>query len=79
MRPAGGPADGPGHGGKKYKKTPRGFDENHKNAEYLLYGGIGYQFEEAVPDIIYTKEAVDYIYSKFKDMSPIHNWLREMT
>ena len=66
-------------GWKQFKKTPRGFDENHKNAEYLLYGGIGYQYEEPVPDVIYTKDAVNYVYEKFKEMSPIHVWLREMT
>ncbi|GAG91663.1 unnamed protein product, partial [marine sediment metagenome] len=33
-------------GWKKYKQTPRGFDDTHPNAEYLLYGGIGFQYEE---------------------------------
>lgn len=65
-------------GWRKYKRTPRGFDENHKYAEYLLYGGIGFQFEEPLPEIIYTKGAIDYVYEKFKAMSPIHVWLREM-
>jgi uncharacterized protein (TIGR02453 family) len=66
-------------GWKQYKKTPRGFGEDHVNAEYLLYGGMGFQYEEPLPDMIYTKEILDYAYEKFKDMSPIHTWLREMT
>jgi len=66
-------------GWKQYKRTPRGFDDNHPNAEYLLFGGIGFQYEEPLPEIIFSKEIVDYVYEKFKDMSPIHTWLREMT
>lgn len=65
-------------GWKQYKKTPRGFDENHKNAEYLLYGGIGFEYEEKLPDIIFTKDILDYVYEKYKDMLPIHQWLKEM-
>lgn len=67
-------------GWKKYKKMPRGFDsaERHKNVEYLLYGGIGFQCEEPLPEIIHSKKLLDYIYEKFRDMSPIHTWLREM-
>ena len=66
-------------GWKQYKKTPRGFDESHPNAEYLMYGGIGFQYEEALPDIVHSKELVDYVFEKYKDMSPIHAWLRDMT
>jgi uncharacterized protein (TIGR02453 family) len=66
-------------GWKQYKKTPRGFDENHANAEYLLYGGIGFQYEESLPEIIHSHELIDYVYAKYKDMAPIHAWLREMT
>lgn len=65
-------------GWKQYKKIPRGFDENHKNTEYLLFGGIGFEYEEPLPDVIYTKEIVDYVYEKYKDMFPIHKWLKEM-
>ena len=66
-------------GWKQYKKTPRGFDESHPNAEYLMYGGIGFQYEESLPAVIHINELVDYVYAKFKDMAPIHTWLREMT
>lgn len=66
-------------GWKQYKKTPRGFDESHPNAEFLLYGGIGFQYEESLPDVIYTKELLDYVYEKYKEMLPIHKWLHEMT
>jgi uncharacterized protein (TIGR02453 family) len=65
-------------GWKQYKKTPRGFDENQKNAEYLLYGGIGFEYEEKLSDVIYTTEILDYVYEKYKDMLPIHKWLKEM-
>ncbi|MFC2088856.1 DUF2461 domain-containing protein, partial [Calditrichota bacterium] len=66
-------------GWKQYKKTPRGYDPEHKNADLLLHGGLGFQFEETIPKQIYTSEAVDYVFEKFKEMAPIHNWLRKMT
>jgi uncharacterized protein (TIGR02453 family) len=66
-------------GWKQYKKTPRGFDDSHPNAEYLLYGGIGFQYEESPADIVHSKDLVDFVFKKFKDMSPIHTWLRDMT
>ena len=44
-----------------------------------MYGGIGFQYEESLPAVIHINELVDYVYAKFKDMAPIHTWLREMT
>jgi len=66
-------------GWKKYKKTPRGFDSKHPLAEYLLYGGMGVQYEEPFSGLITTPEIVDYVFKRFKGMAPIHFWLRDMT
>lgn len=66
-------------GWKKYKKTPRGFDESHPNAEYLLYGGIGFQYEESLPDVVYSNKLIDYVFKIYKEMLPIHKWLHDMT
>jgi uncharacterized protein (TIGR02453 family) len=65
-------------GWKYYKKIPSGYNADHPNAEFLLYRGIGFQYETSVPDIIFSEFFVDYIYKKFEQMSPIYFWIREM-
>ncbi len=65
-------------GWKKYKKIPRGFDSEHANADLLLYGGIGFEYEEKLPEEVFSLDIIEYIFNKFKDMAPIHFWLRKM-
>ena len=62
-------------GWPKYKKVPRGYDKDHPNAEYLLYGGIGFLYETKIPKEFYSKDFIDYSFNIFKDLSPINNWL----
>ena len=66
-------------GWKKFKKVPRGFDADHENADLLLYGGMGFQYEEQLPKEVFSSDIIEYTYNKFKDMAPIHDWLRKMT
>jgi len=65
-------------GWKKYKRIPAGYDADHPNAELLLYGGMGFEYEEPLPKIVHEDGFVEYAFKIFKDMSPIHFWLREM-
>ena len=65
-------------GWKHYKKIPKGYDKYHPITEYLLYGGLGFQFRSQIPGEFYSDELLDYTYKIFNDMSPIHYWLREM-
>jgi uncharacterized protein (TIGR02453 family) len=65
-------------GWKYYKKIPHGYDADHPNADFLLYRGIGFQYETGTPDIIFSQSFVDYINEKFEQMSPIYFWIREM-
>jgi uncharacterized protein (TIGR02453 family) len=66
-------------GGKHYKRVPRGYDPEHKNAELLLHNGLSFAEEGKIPDELFTPEIVDYCYRRFKDMSPIHKWLVDLT
>ena len=59
----------------KYKKIPRGYDPEHVNSEYLLYGGIGYMFEEKIPQSLFSPDFLDYSFKIFKDLSPIFKWV----
>ena len=62
-------------GGKKFKKTPRGYDPKGKYAEYLLYEGLYAWYDGKDFAEISNGNAVDVIFKKFKDMSALHNWL----
>jgi uncharacterized protein (TIGR02453 family) len=62
--------------GKHFKKVPRGFDAAHPRAEYLLYNGLTARLEEKVPDVFYSDAIIDYAYGHYKNMLPLHRWLR---
>jgi uncharacterized protein (TIGR02453 family) len=62
----------------KYKRTPRGYDPEHPNADLLLHGGLGFQYEEPVSDRIHSASFLDDVYKRFEDMSPIHRWLMQL-
>jgi hypothetical protein len=61
--------------GSHYKRVPRGFDASHKLSEFLLYNGLAAMIEEKIPKEFYSGTIVDYAYSHFKKMYPLHEWL----
>jgi uncharacterized protein (TIGR02453 family) len=62
-----------------YKKTPRGYDANHANAEYLLYSGLYVMVNEPVPNELYSGKILDYCFDRFRLMAPLHKWLHTIT
>ncbi|MFH0824998.1 MAG: DUF2461 domain-containing protein [Pseudomonadota bacterium] len=66
-------------GGTHYKRVPRGFDSNHERADLLLHNGLYAMFNAELPAELHTPEIVDYCFERFKDMSPLHSRLVEMT
>ena len=65
-------------GGKHYKQTPRGFNAEHPNAEYLLYNGLHVMTENRIPDNLYSEALVDYCSKWYKDVAPLHRWLVQL-
>jgi uncharacterized protein (TIGR02453 family) len=65
-------------GVQHYKKTPRGYDPEHKNAQFLLFNGLVAWTMNKIPKQLYSVEIIDYCFTRFKDMAPIHKWLVEM-
>ena len=61
--------------GKHYKKVPRGYQADHSNAEFLLYNGLTARVETKVPDAFFSDAIVDYAYSHYRNMLPLHRWL----
>jgi uncharacterized protein (TIGR02453 family) len=62
--------------GKHYKRIPSGYDDSHKNAEFLLYNGLAAGHQSEVSEALLSDRIVDYAFSHFNKMSPIHKWLR---
>jgi len=62
--------------GKHYKRVPAGYDEFHQNAEFLLYNGLAAMHQSEVSEALLSNRIVEYAFSHFKKMSPIHTWLK---
>ena len=62
-------------GGKKFKKTPKGYDPNTLYPGYLLFEGIYAWYEGNDFKKIDGGKAVNVIFKIFKDMLPLHKWL----
>ena len=64
--------------GKHYKKVPQGYDAEHPNAEFLLYDGLTARIEETIPKAFFSDAIIDYAYSHYRIMLPIHQWLKKV-
>jgi uncharacterized protein (TIGR02453 family) len=62
-------------GGKKFKKTPKGYNSNTLYPGYVLYDGIYAWYESSNFKKIEGGKAVNFIFKIFKDMLPLHKWL----
>jgi uncharacterized protein (TIGR02453 family) len=65
-------------GWEKYKTIPPGYDAQHSNAAYLLYGGLGFHREGTVDSAAAKAEFAEFCYSCFSDMFPIYDWLNKI-
>ena len=61
--------------GESFKKIPRGYDPNSKYAKYFLYNGIYAWYDGKDLSELKKTNPVAYIFKKFKDLAPLHNWL----
>ena len=64
--------------GKHYKRIPQGYDPDHQNSEFLLFNGLHAMAQEKLPEVFYTEALVDYAFSHYKDMLPLHQWLKKV-
>ena len=63
--------------GKHYRKVPRGYAVDHPNAHFLLYNGLTARLEENVPKEFFSGDIIDYAYSHYRNMLPLHRWLKK--
>lgn len=64
-------------GGNHYKRVPRGYDHENPNVDLLLHKGLYVYYEGPIPKEVYSPDFLDYSFGIFKDMSSLHNWLRD--
>ena len=65
--------------GRHYKRTPRGFDPQHPNADFLLFNGLSVGRTMEISDLIHQPELVDFCLDHFREALPIHRWLVDLT
>jgi len=63
--------------GKHYKKTPKGYDADHPNAELLLFNGLYSGIEMKIPPAFYNPDLIDLCFQHYQNMLPLHEWLRD--
>jgi len=64
-------------GGAHYKRVPRGYDPENPNSDLLLHKGLFVYHEGTIPKDAYSSEFLKYSLGVFKDILPLHIWLRE--
>ena len=62
-------------GGERYKRVPRGYDNDHPRADLLRYKGLWMKSPEIEPAVIYSPELVDVCFHNAVEMMPMHKWL----
>ena len=62
-------------GGKKFKKTPKGYDPNIPYPGYLLFEGIYAWYDSNNFKELENGKVVRVVYKRFKEMLPLHKWL----
>jgi len=51
---------------------------DRRNAEFLLFNGLHAMVEEKIPNEFYSEDLVDYAFSHYKNMLPLHQWLNRV-
>ena len=62
-------------GGEHYKRVPRGFDADHKRADWLRYAALYASTSSLPADVITSHALVETCYQHFAAMAPIQQWL----
>jgi uncharacterized protein (TIGR02453 family) len=65
-------------GSERYKRVPSGFDPEYPYADLLLNKGLTVAVDQPIPDALYSQRLIEFCLDRYREMSPIHFWLREM-
>ena len=65
-------------GGPQLKRVPRGFPPGHPRADLLKYKGLFAKLETKIWTELHTPGLVERCYEEYRNMAPLHFWLRDM-
>ncbi len=65
-------------GERTYKRTPRGYDPEHPNADLLRHSGLTAGKDLGLPAELYTPNIVDYCIAYYQQLHPVVQWLQQM-
>ena len=65
-------------GGQTYKRVPQGYDKDHERADLLRFGGLHVGKTEPIPEALFGPELIEHCFAAYRQMAPLHEWLREM-
>jgi uncharacterized protein (DUF2461 family) len=51
--------------------------EAHRNAEFLFHNGLYAMVQEKFPKLFFSSAVIDYSFSHFQNMLPLHSWLKK--
>ena len=63
--------------GEHYKRVPKGFDPEHKNADLLRHSALMPGREAPIPEEMFGPKATKCVVQEFKKLVPIQRWLLE--
>lgn len=64
--------------GSTYKRVPRGYDPDHRNASLLLHSGLAAGAESPWPPEIHSAAFVDYCFERLGNLGPLMSWLADL-
>ena len=65
-------------GGEHYKRTPRGFPDDHPRKNLLLYNSLHVSSPKIGADVITSRTFIDTCFEHSRVMLPIHRWLVDL-
>ena len=66
-------------GGERYKRVPRGFGADHPRAELLKHKGLFVGLDTKPWPELHTPDLIERCFEVYRELAPIHHWLKEMT
>jgi uncharacterized protein (TIGR02453 family) len=61
-------------GGLHYKRTPRGYQDQHPFSFLLRHNGVYAMTTTGIPNYLFSEKLVDHTLDRFKKMNPLNRW-----
>ncbi len=61
-----------------FKRVPTGYEKEHPREQLLRHKGLYAFYEAPIPNAIYSERSIDFVLKKYKELSPLYNWLSSL-